>query len=687
MSKEEILNLLPGDYIFREGEFGQHAYIINSGTVELVKFTGNQQSVLAELEKGALFGEMAIIDSSARSASARAKTECVLKVVSEEQLKKHLSSSPTASLDMMRRLASYVRNANERLNRDAFADVPETDSTSNNSSDKSDDVDVYTKKILREFNDDLDEFAKISPKKPLAVAGMVIIAMVLSFGVWASFAEIDVTVSTRGKILTSIPNVEVQSNHSSVVKTILVKEGDSVVKGQALAEFDETLIASDFRNTKDELAAVNKDIARTKAELNFILDKEFEAPTDKLQLAVFEGRVSEIQMQKQDHEAKISGLELKLERTNIKLDRAILKSEILRDELKKAVRPDIKTKRQRLNVKRQLLAFLQNKPYSFDENSPALEYFNSKTAEIQTSLSDLKGQMTLSQKDVDRSKGLLAAKILPKAEYEKKVHDLEKTKINFDKYLTSQIASTFEEIQSLTTELNSLEQRERKLVSDIKNTDIDRDENALELEENSLDLMKAKLEHKKFISGKLSEKNSTLKDLTLKQQSLREKVIKLTRQVEDVSLTSPIDGTVLKLEDQFEGTVIKPGDIIATLVPNDLNFHVEVDIDPADITHVYEGATVKIMLDSLPSQKHGELLGTVTLLSKDTVDEDVFGEKNSVYRAEIEIVENNLVELPEGFKLMPSMSVAGNIKSGKRTVMTFLMFPVIKTLETSFREP
>jgi hypothetical protein len=36
---------------------------------------------------------------------------------------------------------------------------------------------------------------------------------------------------------------------------------------------------------------------------------------------------------------------------------------------------------------------------------------------------------------------------------------------------------------------------------------------------------------------------------------------------------------------------------------------------------------------------------------------------------------------------MPSMSVAGNIKSGKRTVMTFLMFPVIKTLETSFREP
>ena len=194
MSKEEVLNLLPGDYIFREGEFGQHAYIIDKGTVELVKFTGDQQTILAELEAGVLFGEMAIIDGSPRSASARAKTECVLKVISEEQLKKHLSSSPNASLDMMRRLASYVRNANERLNRDAFEEVEDSERSNNVTHDTSDNIDIYTKKTLREFNDDLDEFAKISPKRPLAVAGMVIIAMVISFGVWASFAEIDVTV-------------------------------------------------------------------------------------------------------------------------------------------------------------------------------------------------------------------------------------------------------------------------------------------------------------------------------------------------------------------------------------------------------------------------------------------------------------------------------------------------------------
>jgi len=75
------------------------------------------------------------------------------------------------------------------------------------------------------------------------------------------------------------------------------------------------------------------------------------------------------------------------------------------------------------------------------------------------------------------------------------------------------------------------------------------------------------------------------------------------------------------------------------------------------------------------------------MLSRDTVNEDVFGEKRDVYRADVTILENNLVKLPDGFKLLPSMSVTGNIKSGKRTIMTYLLFPVIKTLNTSFREP
>ena len=595
MSAGNRMRLLPGDYVFREGEFGQNAFIIEIGTIELVKHTGDEHTVLTELEKGALFGEMAIIDNSARSASARAKSECVLKVVTEEELKKHLASSPTASLEMMRRLASYVRTANERLSRDAFAEIAE-DNDSDDSSPKrlARNVDKYTKQTLREFNDELDEFANISPKKPLAIAGAVIIAMVLSFGVWASFAEIDVTVASRGKILTSIPNVEAQSNHSSVIKTILVEEGDEVEEGQPIALFDETLVASDFRNSKEELAAVEKEIVSTRAELNFMIGKEYVAPRDPLQLSIFNGQVREIE----------------------------------------------RLKRQ-LAVKTKLLGFLQNTKTEPLVDGVALTSFNSKMAEIQTSLHDMDIKISFLKKETKRLKRLLAANVVPSADYENKMQELTQIKSQRAKYFATEISSNFEHIENLSSQLQTLEH----------------------------------------------EKNKSLQDLLQKRQSLFEKFVKLERQAKDVELKAPVSGTILKLEDQYQGSVIKTGDVIATIVPKVNKFHVEVDIDPADITHVYEGAKVKIMLDALPSQKHGELIGEIELLSKDTIDEDIFGEPNSVYRAEVKITDNKLIKLPEGFTLLPSMTVSGNIISGRRTVMTFLLFPVIKTLETSFREP
>ena len=127
---------LPGDFIFREGEYGKVAYVIEEGDIELVKFTGEDYITLAEISKGALFGEMAIIDGSPRSGSARAKTSCVLREVSEEQLKQYLSASPQTSLDMMRRLAGYARSANEKLNRDAFeSDEKESNKQTSNLED------------------------------------------------------------------------------------------------------------------------------------------------------------------------------------------------------------------------------------------------------------------------------------------------------------------------------------------------------------------------------------------------------------------------------------------------------------------------------------------------------------------------------------------------------------------------
>ena len=64
--------LTADEYLFREGESAEYGYVVKSGQMEIVKTSVTGEIVLAELGPGSLFGEMALIDGSPRSASARA---------------------------------------------------------------------------------------------------------------------------------------------------------------------------------------------------------------------------------------------------------------------------------------------------------------------------------------------------------------------------------------------------------------------------------------------------------------------------------------------------------------------------------------------------------------------------------------------------------------------------------------
>ncbi len=558
---------LPGDFIFREGEYGKVAYVIEEGEIELVKFTGDDYITLAEISKGALFGEMAIIDGSPRSGSARAKTSCVLREVTEEQLKQYLSASPQTSLDMMRRLAGYARSANEKLNRDAFeSDEKESNEQTSNLEDsklKKEKIDNFTNKTLKEFNDNIDQFSDINPNKTLFISGFVIIIIVFVFIIWSSITKIDITVATRGQISTEIPNVNVQSNYDSVIKKILVKEGDQVKVGQILATFDETLLASDIRDTEIKLKSNTENLIRTEAELAYLDDKRKKLPRNNIQLAIFKGFTLEIDTQKNTNKTKLNQLNVDLK---------IIKNEI---------------------------------------NFNKLEYDR---------------QIELNRKNVGIKKDL------EEARFKHKQSLLSETK------LKSQINDTIES-------------------------------------------------HLAYINQMKKSKNEELKSLVDNDIAMRERLIKLKRNQQDVNLLSPISGTVLKLEDNFEGSVVEPGDGLLTIVPEDVALYVLIDIDPKNITNVYEGAKVKILLDAMPSQKHGELVGKLISISKDTRDEDISGEKGSVYRGKVEIIANNLRNVPKDFTLLPGMNVSGNVISGTRPLITYLIYPVIKTINTAMREP
>ena len=85
--------LSTGEYLFREGDAPDSAYLIEEGIVDIVSGDSGRPLLLARLGPGDLIGEMAVVDKSPRSASALATSNCVLLVIDSEQIADRLASS------------------------------------------------------------------------------------------------------------------------------------------------------------------------------------------------------------------------------------------------------------------------------------------------------------------------------------------------------------------------------------------------------------------------------------------------------------------------------------------------------------------------------------------------------------------------------------------------------------------
>jgi len=100
-----------GDIIFKEGDAAQELFIIQSGEVEIR--LGNR--VLEKLPQYSIFGEMALIDASPRSATAVAAGDVKLVPVGERQFLFLISNTPHFALNVMRVMARRLRSANKSL--------------------------------------------------------------------------------------------------------------------------------------------------------------------------------------------------------------------------------------------------------------------------------------------------------------------------------------------------------------------------------------------------------------------------------------------------------------------------------------------------------------------------------------------------------------------------------------------
>lgn len=106
-----ILTLPRGAVVFREGDPGKDMYVLLQGTVEIS--VGGDVVELAYA--GALVGEMALVDSSSRSATAKTRTDCRFVLVDARQFDLLVRESPEFARHVMKTMSGRLRHMNERL--------------------------------------------------------------------------------------------------------------------------------------------------------------------------------------------------------------------------------------------------------------------------------------------------------------------------------------------------------------------------------------------------------------------------------------------------------------------------------------------------------------------------------------------------------------------------------------------
>jgi CRP-like cAMP-binding protein len=105
------------EYLFRQGDPGNYAYIIVSGKVELFFETKkNVVQTLMTFGEGACFGEMALLDGETRSAGARTVTESIISKISRNDFIQTLNRYPAMALGIISQLSYRLRKTNKKVN-------------------------------------------------------------------------------------------------------------------------------------------------------------------------------------------------------------------------------------------------------------------------------------------------------------------------------------------------------------------------------------------------------------------------------------------------------------------------------------------------------------------------------------------------------------------------------------------
>lgn len=217
--------------------------------------------------------------------------------------------------------------------------------------------------------------------------------------------------------------------------------------------------------------------------------------------------------------------------------------------------------------------------------------------------------------------------------------------------------------------------------------------------ERALDLAKSRQnELSRELSGLEAEKTSyetgwrqklmeELLTVSRERDSVNDELHKADRRNKLVILSSPTDAVVLDIAKLSQGSVVQAAEKLFTLVPLGAELEAEVQVDSKDVGYLKIGDVTHVKLDAYPFQLHGMLEGKLRTVSEDAFRLDATVGAGAFYVSRITLATPRLKKMPEHSKLLPGMTLSAEILVGKRSVISYLLWPMTKAVSESIREP
>jgi hemolysin D len=394
-----------------------------------------------------------------------------------------------------------------------------------------------------------------------------------------------VITSLSGKMVPAGQINVLQALDPSIIKTIDVREGEQVQRGQLLATLDATFTSADLTQAKLEIASLETQVARDEAELgqhSIVFADNSDPDFQKyaaMQKALYDQR-------KAQYAAQLNSFESKIKQTQATIEK---------------FRGDDAVYQQR------------------DEIQQKIETMRTTLAEHGTG-----------------------------------------SQLNM--YIAQD--TRLELLRTLENTHNSLIESQNTLESIISDRDAFKQQWFAQL---SQDLVATR--------NKLDEARASY-EKALKHQDL-------------VRWTAAEPSVVLTMARLSIGSVLKPGDPFITLMPIDTKLEAEIRISSRDIGFVRAGDPCTMKVDAFNAAEHGTASGKVRWISEGafTTDEDGKPLDYTYYKARCSVDASNFRDVPSNFRLIPGMTLQGDIKVGTRSVAMYILGGMVKSVGEAMREP